>query len=287
MQTIISLDINLELIQSIRLMHAITESSFTVTIQPEEAYRFSHLKNAFHVPFCLGLSAQPLPNVLVRHEEPQTSIGSLSRPLIFPHAITRWCRNAWPVTRGIHTSFCGLISSSRKVILQKWLDHNTDGGTLPPENAFLARLNRKLLPKSGHRVRRTYDTNDGRVLFWSSTRGRSFPVKAWDEEYFRILLESQFVLCPSGDYVWSYRFFEAILCGAVPIVEEKCSAYDGFQFYDLGDHELMRSPEMVEHNYSLCLSRLTVTHTDLDAEISSLLENMASGASAGPGGVPC
>jgi hypothetical protein len=76
------------------------------------------------------------------------------------------------------------------------------------------------------------------------------------------------------------------MCGAIPIVEETCSTYDGFQFYDLGDQELMWSPEMAEHNYSLCLNRLTVPHTDLNAEISSLLENVASGASAGAGGVP-
>jgi hypothetical protein len=53
-------------------------------------------------------------------------------------------------------------------------------------------------------------TNIGDLVVWSSEKGRYYPFKAFDEEYFKELANSHFVLCPSGDCVWSYRFFEAV-----------------------------------------------------------------------------
>jgi len=111
----------------------------------------------------------------------------------------------------------------------------------------------------------------GAFLLWSSTRGRVFLVKAWDEEYFRVLLRSRFVLCPNGDYVWSYRFFEAILCGAIPTVEERCDAYDGFTYHTMTDTTYNWSPQIALSNYELCRSRLTIPQGDLNAEIAKLL----------------
>jgi hypothetical protein len=89
---------------------------------------------------------------------------------------------------------------------------------------------------------------------WSSERGRRFPTKAWDEEYFQMLADSEHVLCPSGDYQWSYRFFEACLCGAVPIVEAGSPLYDGFRYRLMTDRRDAApwSAADAEHNYRPC-----------------------------------
>jgi hypothetical protein len=41
------------------------------------------------------------------------------------------------------------------------------------------------------------------------------------EPYFRVLRASEFALCPAGDSPWSQRFFEAIMCRALPIVSDR------------------------------------------------------------------
>jgi len=43
---------------------------------------------------------------------------------------------------------------------------------------------------------------------------------AYDETYYKDLCRSKFTLCPTGDCPWSYRFFEAIMCFSIPIMEK-------------------------------------------------------------------
>ena len=40
-----------------------------------------------------------------------------------------------------------------------------------------------------------------------------------DDAYFQIMGETEFTLCPAGDSPWSYRFFEAIACLSIPVVD--------------------------------------------------------------------
>jgi integrase len=112
----------------------------------------------------------------------------------------------------------------------------------------------------------------GDVTVWSSERGRRFPTKAWDEEYFQLLADSEHVLCPSGDYQWSYRFFEACLCGAVPIVEQASPLYDGFRYRLMTDARDAApwSAADAEHNYRVCAARIVVPVDELDGELARL-----------------
>jgi hypothetical protein len=41
-----------------------------------------------------------------------------------------------------------------------------------------------------------------------------------DENYYNIICKSKFTLTPTGDCPWSYRFFEAIMCLSIPILED-------------------------------------------------------------------
>ena len=54
-----------------------------------------------------------------------------------------------------------------------------------------------------------------------SRDGRNNTLK-WelDINYLRLLCCSQFALAPTGDCPWSYRFFEAIMCMAIPVLPD-------------------------------------------------------------------
>lgn len=262
------------LIQGVRLAHALMESTYQVHIPAEHVDKFSRLKDVFGVDFAVGVADVPqLPAVTVSHREPCTSVGSLQRPLIFPHAIVRRCRSLWAPDREVRVSFAGLVTDKRRAVLDGWVRHALPGARV--------RLDEKTIwDRVTSRVRRGFAASHGGVLsesddlvIWSSDRGRHFPGKSWDEAYQALLARSQFVLCPCGDYVWSYRFFEAVLCGAIPIVEQHCPAYDGFAYRTM-DESLSGArwtPQDAQHNFSLCEARLTVPASELNAEIASLL----------------
>ena len=37
--------------------------------------------------------------------------------------------------------------------------------------------------------------------------------------YFEAMCQSKYCLCPAGDSPWSFRFYEVLMCGSIPIVE--------------------------------------------------------------------
>lgn len=74
------------------------------------------------------------------------------------------------------------------------------------------------------------------AIITDSNNGRNCDTKERDNVYFRLMSRAKFVLCPNGDFVWTYRFFEAILCKAIPIIEDDCELYGGYHFYRLGDN---------------------------------------------------
>jgi hypothetical protein len=89
--------------------------------------------------------------------------------------------------------------------------------------------------------------NNFNATIINSNRGRNKETKAKDEEYFKIMSKAKFVLCPNGSFIWTYRFFEAIVFKAIPIIEENCSLYDGYKFYKKNDKPIYRK-DWIEHN---------------------------------------
>ena len=83
--------------------------------------------------------------------------------------------------------------------------------------------------------RKVFLRNFPGAVIIDSDNGRKQETKEKDLSYFRMLTRSRFVICPNGDFVWTYRFFEAILCKSIPIVEEECELYKGYHFYKVGD----------------------------------------------------
>ena len=81
------------------------------------------------------------------------------------------------------------------------------------------------------------------------------------------------MLCPSGNSVWTYRFFEAILCGAIPVVEETCEAYKGFSYFSFDDplEEMKWDQKIADENFKLCLERITVEPEIFKRELERII----------------
>lgn len=81
----------------------------------------------------------------------------------------------------------------------------------------------------------------------NSNRGRKKETKERDEEYFALMSRARFVLCPNGDFVWTYRFFESIIFKAIPIIEDFHPLYKGYKFYTSED-ELVYNDDWICSN---------------------------------------
>jgi hypothetical protein len=268
------------LIQQIRLVHALAESAFEIAVPVEELDKFAILRERFGLRLAVAAAGDPslAPFLTIDHATPSTVVGAIARPLIFPRGIADRCRSLWAASRAHRYSFAGLLSDSRRAVLERWLDGHTDpaGGRIRL-GGFVRR--QVIRWRGADQPRRIGD-----VTVWSSERGRRFPIKAWDEAYFRMLADSAAVLCPNGDFVWSYRFFEACLCGAVPIVEQASPLYDGFRYRLMSEPRDSRpwSADDAEHNYRVCVERIVVPRAVLDGELERLAA-LARPVSAAPG----
>jgi len=258
----VAFSLPMHLIQSFRLYHSLMESDFNICISPDQEQNFVYLAQYFEIHYSLKTGDCPvLPDVTLSHEKPTTRIGDLERRLIFPHGIVKRCREKWSAVRPVCFAFCGLLTDKRKAILEQWsrsmdceipaqvypLDHIGKAPQIPVEPVEL--------------------------YLWASKRGRRFPVKVWDDAYYELLAGSQFVICPNGDFVWTYRFLEAVLCGAIPVVEESCDLYEGFEYHRMGDAKgsMKWSFEIAERNYTRAVQMLTIPKDDINRALMTEL----------------
>jgi hypothetical protein len=105
---------------------------------------------------------------------------------------------------------------------------------------------------------------DAKIIY--SDRGRTEGIKERDEWYFNEMSKAKFVLCPDGDFKWTYRFFESIIFKAIPIIENVSSAYYGYKYYKKGDEYVYRQ-DWVDFNYNKVKEEMTLkleNHMDDD-----------------------
>jgi hypothetical protein len=194
------------------------EAGIKIDIEESQVTTFEYLKNFSKVKYSTGKKAKML-DVTMSHEEPFVKIGKHSQPLLFPNSMFRACKSFWRDNRQIDFLFVGLLTPQRKKLLKNWEKQLKE--TNRPSN----------------------------IMIIDSKRGREFPEKSWDEGYYKALADAKFVLCPNGDFVWTYRFFEAMLCGAIPIVQETCSLYKAFTYYNIDTENLDWNEEVIDKNY--------------------------------------
>lgn len=271
------IDLPIYLLQTLRLAQAIGEAGFRVCVDPQDTKAVSRLKEVFGFDYRVGKQgARRITGLYLDHLKPLTRIGSIERRLIMPHAILAHCHARWPTSRKFDASFAGLVTPARRAAINQWLSLSQLEEIALAEPSPLETY----LTKWAHRLRLPVEERFGTktVIIRTSDQGRHFPLKSWNTAYYELMLNSKFVLCPSGDFkergvAWTYRFFEGVLCGTIPIVEEPCPAYEGYRYHLMSEPltSLKWSKEAAEHNFALAREQMTVETQSLRAEVLRLL----------------
>lgn len=102
-----------------------------------------------------------------------------------------------------------------------------------------------------------YKYKNNNSIIKESSKGRD-PKQKYniDSEYYSVLSKSKFTLAPTGDCPWSYRFFEAIMCMSIPVVERNSNDIykkDYFYYYDEDEH--IYREDMAIKNYNTFISK--------------------------------
>lgn len=156
--------------------------------------------------------------------------GKMSYPLLFPRSLVEGCRRAWVShPRPVRYAFRGYKSERR---------------------SWVSEYQRPEFERSD-----IFFTNKGRTL---ATQSDPF---VYDWAYYRSLASATFALCPPGEHDWTYRFFEAVMCGAIPVVNSNCihECMRGFRVYAHDAPDTHKpSASMVAHNIRLFLAKHTL-----------------------------
>jgi hypothetical protein len=273
------IELPFHLLQTLRLAQAIGEAGFRVCVPAADEVKVVMLKKVFGFDYKVGTAgAARIGGLRVDHMTPRSGVGAIERPLIMPQAIFDHCRERWPERRDVDVSFAGILTETRRAALNDWLClSGLEQLAMPPKPSFLRRVLRRLARTAGVSLAEQVGTEN--VKLYLSDQGRLFPRKSWNADYYDLLLRSKFVLCPSGDFksngvAWTYRFFEAALCGAIPVIEESCTAYEGYRVRHMNEPigALDWSRADAEHNFALARRRLTVAADELRSEVLGLLQ---------------
>jgi hypothetical protein len=237
------------LLQTFRAAHAIGEAGACLAVSTKEEDRYRWLSKYFNVRYALDADAPAL-DVAIDHSTPRVRVGELERPLLYAHAVFDVYREHWSRDRPIRYSFAGLGTPERRQTIQDWVVANQ------------------------LRIPTRFRHGSSELELKYSRAGRKWPEKAWDPGYVAALGRAQFALCPNGDFVWTYRFFEAAAAGALPIIEEYCDLYDGFAFHTFDEPaaKLEWTLAAVQHNAALVRQKLTAPLGDLAGAIRTLLQ---------------
>jgi hypothetical protein len=125
--------------------------------------------------------------------------------------------------------------------------------------------------RQDHRPFGPYDQTKNRIGFVP----REMPMDQrghLDPDYYSIMCQSQFALCPAGDAPWSMRFYEAMACRAIPVVNSISEAARtpqeaslGYKFLTTVD-DFVYSQDWAEHNFRILLERHTLCRNGIDTK---------------------
>jgi hypothetical protein len=108
---------------------------------------------------------------------------------------------------------------------------------------------------------KNYEIQHPETIIVHSGYGRDHRFKyEFHTAYFTNMKRAQFVLCPVGDCRWSYRFFEAMLCGAIPVMELNSDDkfYKDYYTVKIGDEPFIYDEEKALENYKKVLTAVTL-----------------------------
>lgn len=92
----------------------------------------------------------------------------------------------------------------------------------------------------------------------NSLSGRNTNTKyTIDIDYYTDMCKSKFTLCPTNDCPWSYRFFEAIMCLSIPILDKNTDDKfykNYYYFYDEDNKDHIYDLKKAKENYAMFIN---------------------------------
>lgn len=141
----------------------------------------------------------------IDHVSPMTYIGDITKAsLYFPKFI-------------VHLFFKSLDKKADKIYFRGLLTKKRFIETLVLFIKIRDIKGIKILLKSIISFRKSFKIDTSLIYFDFTNRGRDIKFKYIDAEYYKEMANFKYVFCPKGDFVWTYRFFETIQVGSIPI----------------------------------------------------------------------
>lgn len=260
-QLIYRIPIKQHRIQDIRAIQAILESksyedcSFCVE---KSLYKIlnslnNHFNQNYNIKTCYDDCNYIDFNIEIDHTAPSTKINDIHYSILFPKSLILNLSQSWGGRQ--LSSFSGLPTISRLNIINKILT----GGIKKRIFITKSRINMilyKLFPKKSFKT--IYRKNNIMITFINNGRLEKF--KYIDSKYYNLMLSSEHIFCFDGDYIWTYRFFEAIMCGCTPVIENFHGIYEGYFFITLADYKFDKylTAAQKAHNLNMLINKHTL-----------------------------
>lgn len=249
-------------VQEFRLYVALIESGWSLRVNSQQLKVLETIRIYFPIQ-TKNYAAEYTYYIKIEvdHALPLTKFGHVERRLIFPEWIFNL--NSKSNIKTIKCSFEGFPSVARVadswVFLKKIL-----GQPYKIYDLLLSMLCKfKYLPLRTIFLNLLFKRafhNKSFCFRWSE-KGRNFLYKIYDIEYWKVLKKSEMVYCPAGDFVWTYRFYEAVISKALPIIkhEDEDIKLSGYFYHSeiLNDNEYVKYLTNIEKNWSIAFEQLT------------------------------
>lgn len=175
------------------------QKKFNFLINDQTSFFLQRIKVLIPELITSNISDNPLDvNVNIDHKIPRTQIDGVSKSLIFPKLILKYKKT----NKLNKVLFVGLLTRKRYFILLK----------------FLWKLDKRDFFKALFLAAGMKELNGNSIHVINSLRGRQSNNKYWDEKYYELLSKYKFSFCPPGDFKWTYRYYESLLLGVIPVV---------------------------------------------------------------------
>jgi Exostosin family len=175
------------------------------------------------------------------------SDGHCQVGIIFPRSLVSYCACAvWNDVASSNDNDDQQQQQQQQQHLRRRYMDNFFSGTMTPQ-------------RQQSWMGRYADRSDSTRIISDSTKRDYFKTTGlYDYEgYYDQLQSTRFALCPDGDFPWTYRFLEAIMCGAIPVVGPRAN----------------NRPLDQEVGYTYCVASSTNDRDDDDDDDCDLYRN--------------
>ena len=182
-------------------------------------------------------------DIKINHSAPLTCIvGYFSAPLIFPKRIL--IDHFKPFSLKIDKIyFRGLFTKKRLIETLLMLINIKDTKAI-----FI--LSNNLL-----KGLKSFKICTKKVFMDFTVRGRQTEFKYLDENYYNEMSNYKYIFCPKGDFEWTYRFFEAVQVGSLPLSKSAIDLYSGFYYLNTFQKPILNFENEVLQNLLIFKSK--------------------------------